>query len=70
MFSTCLLAGFFISKVIWIAHAASVFKWLTCLGFGLKIKPIESPFASSNCFLHEAWIKLLILDLKVNLWDD
>ena len=63
MFSTDLLARFFVSKVIAIAHAASVFELLTCLGLRLKVKPIKSSTASSNCFLHEAWIKLLSLSL-------
>ena len=68
MFSTDLLARFFVSKVIAIAHAASVFELLTCLGLRLKVKPIKSSTASSNCFLHQAWIKLLsLLMVQVSL---
>ena len=66
VFSTDLLARFFVSKVIAIAHAASVFKLLTCLGPRLKVKPIKSSTASSNCFLHEAWIKILILSFLID----
>ena len=69
MFSTYLLARFFVSKVISVALAASVFELLTCLGLRLKVKPIKSSTASSNCFLHQAWIKLFILQVSVRDYD-